>query len=86
MRLAMMKLATAFAVAVVCAAGITAADAQTKLKLGHALPQQHPQGVANDKFAELAGKYTNGRVQVTIYHGGMLGSDDKMLQAVQSGT
>jgi tripartite ATP-independent transporter DctP family solute receptor len=82
----MMKLATAIAAAVVCAAGITAADAQTKLKLGHALPQQHPQGVANDKFAELVSKYTNGRVQVTIYHGGMLGSDDKMLQAVQSGT
>jgi TRAP-type transport system periplasmic protein len=86
MRRSMMKWATAFAAAVVCAAGITAAEAQTKLKLGHALPQQHPQGVANDKFAELVNKYTNGRVQVTIYHGGMLGSDDKMLQAVQSGT
>lgn len=64
----------------------TDAAAQTKIKLGHALPQQHPQGVANDKFAELVKQYTNGRVEVTVYHGGMLGSDDKMLQAVQSGT
>jgi tripartite ATP-independent transporter DctP family solute receptor len=82
----MTKLAIAFAVAAMCAGTATLANAQTKLKLGHALPQQHPQGVANDKFAELVKQYTNGRVQVTVYHGGMLGSDDKMLQSVQSGT
>jgi len=82
----MTKLAMAFVVAALCAGSATLASAQTKLKLGHALPQQHPQGVANDKFAELVKQYTNNRVQVTIYHGGMLGSDDKMLQSVQSGT
>jgi TRAP-type transport system periplasmic protein len=86
MKQSVMKLATALAVAVLCTAGITAADAQTKLKLGQALPQQHPQGVATDKFAELVKQYTNGRIEVTVYHGGMLGGDDKMIQAVQSGT
>jgi tripartite ATP-independent transporter DctP family solute receptor len=81
-----MKLATAVAVAALCAIGATAATAQTKIKLGQALPQQHPQGVATDKFAELVKQYTKDRIQVTVYHGGMLGGDDKMLQAVQSGT
>jgi len=38
------------------------------------------------KFAELAGTYTKGDVKVTVYHNGVLGSDEKQLQAVQSGT
>jgi tripartite ATP-independent transporter DctP family solute receptor len=39
-----------------------------------------------NKFAELASNYTSGNVKVQIYHGGVLGSDEKQLQAVQAGT
>jgi len=55
-------------------------------KLGHAMPDSHPQAVAMNKFVELAGKYTNNNVQIKAFHSATLGSDEKMLQAVQAGT
>lgn len=84
----MMKLAGAVALALVAsvAAGTFATAQEFKAKLGHAMPQEHPQAVALNKFAELAGQYTDGRVKITVYHGSMLGGDDKMLQSTQSGT
>lgn len=62
------------------------AFAEIKAKLGHAMPDTHPQAAAMNKFAELASSYTAGNVKVQIYHGGVLGSDEKQLQAVQAGT
>jgi tripartite ATP-independent transporter DctP family solute receptor len=62
------------------------AFAEIKAKLGHAMPDTHPQAAAMNKFAELASNYTSGNVKVQIYHGGVLGSDEKQLQAVQAGT
>jgi tripartite ATP-independent transporter DctP family solute receptor len=66
--------------------GATAAHAEIKARIGHAMPDTHPQALAMNKFSELASTYTNGNVKVTVYHGGVLGSDEKQLQAVQSGT
>ena len=64
----------------------TVAFAEIKAKIGHAMPDTHPQAVAMNKFAELASNYTGGNVKVQVYHGGVLGSDEKELQAVQAGT
>ncbi|NDZ15936.1 TRAP transporter substrate-binding protein [Variovorax sp. WS11] len=64
----------------------TAALAEVKAKLGHAMPDSHPQAIAMKKFAELAGTYTKGNVKVQTYSSGVLGSDEKELQAVQAGT
>ena len=55
-------------------------------KLGHAMPESHPQAQAMNKFAELAQKYTNNNVSIKIFSGSTLGSDEKMLQSVQAGT
>jgi tripartite ATP-independent transporter DctP family solute receptor len=55
-------------------------------RLGQSLPPDHPQAVAMDKFVELVGKYTDNRVNIQTFHSGALGSDDKMIQATQSGT
>lgn len=60
--------------------------AEVKAKIGHAMPDTHPQATAVSKFAELASSYTGGNIKVQVYHGGVLGSDEKMLQAVQAGT
>jgi tripartite ATP-independent transporter DctP family solute receptor len=60
--------------------------AAQKARMGHAMPTDHPQSLAVAKFAELAEKYTDGRVQIQVYHGGTLGGDDKMMQATQAGT
>jgi tripartite ATP-independent transporter DctP family solute receptor len=64
----------------------TPALAEIKAKIGHAMPETHPQAAAMNKFAELVKTYTKGNVQVQAYHSAMLGSDEKQLQAVQSGT
>jgi tripartite ATP-independent transporter DctP family solute receptor len=64
----------------------TAALAEVKAKIGHAMPETHPQAVAMNKFAELVGTYTKGNVKVQAYHSAVLGSDEKQLQAVQAGT
>ncbi len=64
----------------------TAAWAQVNAKIGHAMPESHPQAAAMKRFAELATSYTNGSVKVQAFHSGVLGSDEKQLQAVQAGT
>jgi len=55
-------------------------------KVGHAMPESHPQAAAMNKFVELTAKYTNNNVQLKAFHSAVLGSDEKQLQAVQAGT
>ena len=64
----------------------SAAFAEIKAKVGHAMPESHPQAAAINKFAELVGTYTKGNIKLQAYHSAVLGSDEKQLQAVQSGT
>lgn len=68
------------------AMGSNVALAEVKAKIGHAMPETHPQAAAMNKFSELASTYTGGNVKVQVYHGGVLGSDEKQLQAVQAGS
>jgi len=68
------------------ALGSSAAFAEVKAKIGHAMPETHPQATAVNKFAELVSTYTKGNVKVQPYHSAVLGSDEKQLQAVQAGT
>ncbi|ULR90537.1 TRAP transporter substrate-binding protein [Comamonas sp. B21-038] len=68
------------------AMGAGTAYAEVKARVGHAMPESHPQAMAMNKFAELTSAYTNGNVKVQAYHSAVLGSDEKQLQAVQSGT
>jgi tripartite ATP-independent transporter DctP family solute receptor len=62
------------------------AFAEIKARIGHAMPDSHPQAIAMNKFSELASTYTNGIVKIQAYHSAVLGSDEKQLQAVQAGT
>lgn len=64
----------------------TSAMAEVKGKIGHAMPDTHPQSAAVNKFVELSGTYTKGNVKLQAFHSAMLGSDEKQLQAVQAGT
>lgn len=66
--------------------GTVTASAEVKAKIGHAMPDTHPQSTAVTKFTELASAYTNGNVTIQPFHSAMLGSDEKQLQAVQAGT
>jgi TRAP-type transport system periplasmic protein len=82
------KTSTRFALTALAALALTstAALAEIKAKVGHAMPETHPQAAAMNKFAELVGTYTKGNVKVQAYHSAVLGSDEKQLQAVQAGT
>ncbi|MFT4171560.1 MAG: TRAP transporter substrate-binding protein [Rhodocyclaceae bacterium] len=82
---AMTKALCAVLIGAACLVSGTA-NAQHKVRLGHAMPTEHPQSRTMDRFAELVGQYTDGRVRIQVYPGGMLGGDDKMLQATQAGT
>jgi tripartite ATP-independent transporter DctP family solute receptor len=62
------------------------AQAEVKAKIGHAMPDTHPQAMAMNKFSELAAQYTNNNVKIQVFHNAVLGSDEKQLQAVQAGT
>lgn len=73
-------------VAVLGAFGAGSALAAVTGKVGHAMPDTHPQAIAMNKFVELAAKYTNNNVQLKAFHSAVLGSDEKQLQGVQAGT
>lgn len=72
--------------AAAAAMAVMPAHAEIKAKIGHAMPESHPQATAMNKFAELANTYTNGNVKIQVYHSAVLGSDEKQLQAAQAGT
>ncbi|PWK76707.1 TRAP transporter substrate-binding protein [Aminobacter sp. AP02] len=81
-----MRLKT-LALTLAAAAGLASLVAPaTAARLGHGMPAEHPQAVAMKKFAEDVAKATENRVEIQVFDGGILGGDDKMLQATQSGT
>ncbi|EOV8087398.1 TRAP transporter substrate-binding protein [Providencia huaxiensis] len=55
-------------------------------KIGHAMPNEHPQSQTVEYFSNLVNKYTDGRVKIQVFSGGTLGGDEKMLRATQAGT
>jgi tripartite ATP-independent transporter DctP family solute receptor len=56
------------------------------LKLALQNPKGHPVVVGAEKFAELAGAKTGGRLKVNVFAGGTLGSDAASVSAAQGGT
>ena len=63
----------------------TAADSPIIIKFSHVVAADTPKGKAADKFAELAAKYTNGRVKVEVYPNSTLYKDKEELEALQLG-
>ena len=69
------------------AAGLLLAgqSAAAEVRLGHGFTENHPRGQAMLKFAAEVEKATNGQIKVKVYPNSSLGSEEKMLQAVQGG-
>lgn len=55
-------------------------------RLGHSFADSHPRAVAMKQFAADVAQATGGQVAIDVYSSATLGSEDKMLIAVQSGT
>ncbi|MBS1230374.1 MAG: C4-dicarboxylate transporter [Proteobacteria bacterium] len=70
------------AVCVLASASASSAEA----RLGHGFTEQHPRGQAMVRFAAEVDKATGGQVKIKVFANSLLGSEEKMLQAVQSGT
>ncbi|OBZ94720.1 C4-dicarboxylate ABC transporter [Pararhizobium polonicum] len=75
----------AIALAVVPATPTLAEDAKVA-KLGHGFADTHPRSAAMKYFAEEVAKATGGSVKVDVFGNSAIGSEEKMLMALQSGT
>jgi len=76
-------------VAAICvtAFGLAQAQAQTKtLKFVNQNAKGHPIVLGMDKFAEIIEAKSGGKLKVTVYPGGALGSDQANVSALQGGT
>ena len=74
---------------VIAAACLTAPAAwsqePTVIKFSHVVAPDTPKGRAAEKFKELAGKYTNGKVKVEVYPNSQLYKDKEEMEALQLG-
>jgi tripartite ATP-independent transporter DctP family solute receptor len=72
-----------------CLAWTALAPAQAqdvkKARLGHSFTDAHPRALAMKQFAAGVAKATDGKLVVEVFGSSMLGSEEKMLIAVQSG-
>lgn len=75
----------ALAAAAIAASALAGAQ-EIKARFGTSLPDSHPQTLGARKFAELVEAKTAGRIKVTVYSAGQLGSDLQMQAALQGGT
>lgn len=64
--------------------GSTASDKKIEIKFSHVAGPKTPKGLAAEKFAELADKYTNGRVEVKVYPSSSLYGDGDEFEALQA--
>ncbi len=58
----------------------------TVLKMGHALPTDHPVHEAIVFFANRVAELSSGKIQVDIYPGAQLGSEREMMELLQIGS
>jgi tripartite ATP-independent transporter DctP family solute receptor len=56
-----------------------AASAQTVLKLAEIHPQGYPTELADEEFAKLVDKYTNGKYKIDVFPNGQISSDEKVV-------
>lgn len=87
-RRTLIRTCAAAAGALLLAATATTATAQDvkRAKLGHSFADSHPRAVAMKQFAAEVAKATGGKVVIDVYGNAVLGSEEKMLIATQSGT
>jgi TRAP-type transport system periplasmic protein len=86
-RLANRALAAVAALALALGCSSQASGQEVKrARLGHSFADSHPRAAAMKRFAAALEKATSGKVAIDVYGSATLGSEDKMLIAVQSGT
>lgn len=72
--------------AAVAVAGTGAAQAQKTIKFANQNAKGHPVVMGMEKFAELVDSKSGGKLKVSVFPGGALGSDQANLSSLQGGT
>jgi tripartite ATP-independent transporter DctP family solute receptor len=78
--------ALAAVAAFVISANAHAEVKERKIKIGIGLTEDHPQGLAVKKFAEIVSAKSGGKIKIKLYAGGALGNDLTMVSALEGGT
>jgi TRAP-type transport system periplasmic protein len=55
------------------------------MRFGIGLSEDHPQGMAVKKFADIVSEKTQGRIKIELFAGGKLGNDATMTDALKAG-
>lgn len=84
MQVALAAFTMAFLVTVWATGSVRAAD--ITIKLGHCCPADQAYGVYSHGFADKMKSASNGRIEVEVLDGGVMGSEQEMAQQVQLGT
>ena len=79
-------LAATLAASTFCVASPVFAQAPLKLTLAHAVAPTNPRAMAAQKFAELVGQKSGGRITIQVAGAAQLGDDLTMLSALRTGT
>lgn len=80
-------LATACAAGMLLAGAASAAEIKERtLRFAFQNVKEHPQGQGAQKFAELVGEKSGGKIKVRLFAGGTLGGDLQTVSALQGGT
>jgi TRAP-type transport system periplasmic protein len=66
--------------------GALPARAQTTWRLTHKMPADSPEGKVHLHFADLVGKYTDGKIKVAVFPNEQLGKEAAVLEQLQLGT
>jgi TRAP-type transport system periplasmic protein len=81
------KTLAVFFTALLCIVSLSPGQAQEvrRTKLGHSFSDDHPRSSAMKFFASQVANATSGKIVIDVYGNSSLGSEEKMLTAVQSG-
>ena len=83
---AILAACVASSLAFLAGAGHAADIKERTFKVAFVQPKDHPQGIALEKFAEIVGKNSGGKMKVRVFAGGTLGGDAAVIQSLQGGT
>ena len=65
---------------------VSPASAQTTWRMSTKQPADGPEGKVFQRFADLAGQYSGGKLKIQVYPSEQLGKDDAVLEQLQLGT
>ena len=75
-----------FTLMMICVDSGMTQEKPISLKLGHAVPVEHPYHLGAVKFAELVAQRTKNKIKIDVYPSTQLGNERDMVEGLQLGT